>query len=39
MISMKESYKEKQHFIPRFYLKKFSKNQDEKSVGVHGNQL
>lgn len=32
---MKESNKEKQHFIPRFYLKKFSKNQDEKSIGVY----
>ncbi len=29
-----KSEKERQHFVPRFYLKKFSNNNDEKSIGV-----
>ncbi|MCK9402874.1 MAG: DUF4238 domain-containing protein [Chitinophagaceae bacterium] len=29
-----KSEKEKQHFVPKFYLKKFSNQNDERSVGV-----
>lgn len=30
-----ESNKEAQHFVPKFYLKKFSNNNDERSIGLY----